>query len=110
MIAHGQHGLSASGTQPHLDRRLRRRVYPDVAQQVRKQLLRAVRDPGDLDPGLHVHPRRPVRLDRSAWWPPKRLGRVVPNVDVEGASRHAVDIPAPRDAELAGMSISYQRE
>ena len=34
----------------------------------------------------------------------------VPNVDIEGASLHAVDIPAPRDAELAGMSISNQRE
>ena len=49
-------------------------------------------------------------LGRSAWWLPKWLGRVVPNVDIEGASLYAVDIPAPRDAELAGMSISNQRE
>jgi len=49
-------------------------------------------------------------LGRSAWRLPKWLGRVVPNVDIEGASLHAVDLPAPRDAELAGMSISNQRE
>jgi RND superfamily putative drug exporter len=28
-------------------------------------------------------------LGKAAWWMPKRLDRVVPNLDVEGESLHA---------------------
>ncbi|SJM55155.1 hypothetical protein CZ771_07590 [Actinomycetales bacterium JB111] len=47
-------------------------------------------------------------LGRSAWWLPRWLDKIVPNVDVEGASleRAAGSAPSPRSAGSAGSAGS----
>jgi RND superfamily putative drug exporter len=46
-------------------------------------------------------------LGDAAWWLPKWLERILPNVDVEGASlerTHPVPVPAASASEAEGQS------
>ncbi|WP_083749511.1 MMPL family transporter [Frankia sp. CcI49] len=50
-------------------------------------------------------------LGRSAWWLPRRLDRVLPNVDVEGASLDgAPQLPGPREGTDAPADSTRERD
>ncbi len=92
--------LQAGQDQGDTDLGLRCRLRARVDQ--REMDLRSSSSPGSARSTSTAPPRGVALLGRSAWWLPRRLDQILPDLDVEGARLGTPPRPARQEPAAVG--------